>query len=101
MEEMNSTFEHPEDGDGSGSPRCTSIQNYYYKLVYRPLGVTEFYDLKKDPNTLNNIYGSSQQNDYNNVINTMIMELLQWFVLTGDVTPMLMDPRGMPPYIPN
>ena len=96
LEEMNATFANPENGDGTGSPRCTSIQNYYYKLVYRALGVTEFYDLTKDPNTLNNIYGTSEQSTYNDIINEMFMNLLQFYQITGDVTPILMDPRGTP-----
>ena len=102
LEEMNATFENPENGDGTGSPRCASIQNYDYKLIFRPqgLGVTEFYDLQKDPNNLNNIYGTEQQNDYNHIITPMLMNLLSSYVITGDITPILMDPRGTPIYNP-
>ncbi len=73
------------------------IRNTYYKLVFRPNGKSEFYDLKKDPKQIINIYETSQQHEeYQIVINQMLMNLTQWYVLTGDVTPILMDPRGIP-----
>ncbi len=78
----------------NGSPRCAMIRNLDYKLVFRPLGVSELYDLKKDQRQLTNLWGSA---DYAQVQGGLMMNLTQWFVLTGGVTPVLLDDRGLPP----
>ena len=67
-----------------GSPRCVLIKDLDYKLVFRPLGVSEFYDLNQDPRELNNLYGVTKNKTYLNVINTMMMNLTSWFVQTAD-----------------
>ena len=85
---------------GNGSPRCAMIRNAFYKYVFRPLGLNEFYDLEKDPLQQDNILNTNKQSQYQNIINEMMMNLTSWYVLTGDLTPILMDPRGIPPPAP-
>jgi hypothetical protein len=68
----------------NGSPRCTMLRNMQYKLVYRPLDVSELYDVVADPQELNNLYGNAS---YSQVQNGLLFELLEWLFLTSDVTP--------------
>ena len=84
-----------------GSPRCVLIKDLDYKLVFRPLGVSEFYDLNVDPRELNNLYGITNNKTYLNMINKMMINLTSWYVQTADVAPILMDPRGIPKQVPN
>ena len=58
------------------------MRNMAYKLVYRPLEVSELYDVVTDPLELDNLYGNST---YAAVQTEMLMDLLQWLVLTSDV----------------
>ena len=44
--------------NGTGSPKWVMIRNLTAKLVYRPLGISELYDLTKDPRELENLYNS-------------------------------------------
>lgn len=88
--------------NGNGSPRCVMIRNVFYKLVFRPLGISEFYDLKNDPKQLNNLfYNQSISNDLQIIKQNMLFNLTSWYVQTADVTPILMDPRGVPHQVPN
>ncbi|XP_065836340.1 uncharacterized sulfatase YidJ-like [Oscarella lobularis] len=76
-----------------GIPRCIMAKNMNYKLVYRPRGVSEFYDLKSDERELNNVFDDEK---YSTVRDEMLADLLQWMLETGDVTPLIEDPRGLP-----
>ena len=80
--------EHPET-----CTRCTSIRTRDYKLVARPDGQSEFYDVKKDPRELHNVYGdrayASQQEELH-------AQMLDWYIRTADVAPKQHDPRGFP-----
>ena len=76
-----------------GSPRVVMARNVNYKLAYRPEGVSELYDLKKDQRELNNVY---MNKDYAEVVRQMESDLLRWMVETGDVTPLIEDNRGLP-----
>ena len=73
--------------------RVTAIRTQHHKLIYRPSGECEFYDLKEDPRELTNRYcdpscaGAREQ---------LESRLLAWTVETADVTPFEIDPRGMP-----
>eukprot|EP01084_Bolivina_argentea_P044311 81545_1 len=71
-----------EEEDSTGSPRCVLIKDLNYKLVYRPLGVSEFYDLTKDPREITNLYGVTNNITYLNEINKMMYNLTAWYVLT-------------------
>lgn len=80
--------EHPES-----SVRCTMIRTRRHKLIYRPLEVSELYDLEADPRELHNRYGDS---DYAEVQQALERRLLQWYVHTSDVTPWERDSRSFP-----
>eukprot|EP00042_Codosiga_hollandica_P037693 m.299968 g.299968 ORF g.299968 m.299968 type:complete len:547 (-) comp55203_c0_seq1:83-1723(-) len=77
----------------NGSPRAVMMRNMEYKLVYRPLEVSELYNLTADPREDFNVFG---QSEYAQVQASMLMELLQWLVLTSDVTPIQEDSRDLP-----
>jgi hypothetical protein len=65
-----------------------------HKLVLRPDGVSEFYDLEKDPRELENVYGHQI---YAAVQARMERAMLDWYVRTSDVTPRgLKDNRDLP-----
>mmetsp|Transcript_24151 Transcript_24151/g.26816 ORF Transcript_24151/g.26816 Transcript_24151/m.26816 type:complete len:511 (+) Transcript_24151:24-1556(+) len=82
-----------EEKQPNGIPRCVMIRKMDYKMVYRPLGVNELYDIKKDPRELNNVYNDPT---YITQRAELLEELLEWYLLTGDVTPLDEDPRGLP-----
>ena len=73
--------------------RVIMMKNSTAKLVYRPRGVRELYDLTVDPNEQWNVYYNSS---YSTLQQSMTADLLSWLVLTSDVTPALEDPRGSP-----
>ncbi len=75
--------------------RVVAIRTASHKLVYRPTGVCELYDLEADPQELHNHYNEPP---YAAVQRTLETRLLAWFTQTGDVTPFDMDPRGLPTY---
>ena len=68
------------------------LRTLNHKLVYRPTGVSELYDLQVDPLELNNVYQSSE---HAVVGRQLEAQLLQWIVQTSDVIPYTMDSRGM------
>ena len=86
--------------DGHGSPRWVCARNAYWKMVFRAIGISELYDLEKDPRQLNNLFTSTNEK-YVSIRNQLITNLTAWFVQTADVTPILMDPRGLPKQVPN
>jgi len=73
--------------------RCTMIRTRTHKLVRRPLGAHELYDLEQDPLELNNVYENDAISD---VRNALEQELLDWFVTTSDVVPLEEYPRDLP-----
>lgn len=75
--------------------RVVAIRTASHKLVYRPTGVCELYDLEADPQELHNHYNEPP---YAAVQRALETRLLAWFTQTGDVTPFDMDPRGLPTY---
>ena len=77
--------------------------------MYRPNGESELYDVRKDPRELNNIFDADAPTPTQTQLE---LQLLRWFVLTSDVTPLKAppppavlvspahpqeDPRGIPP----
>lgn len=87
--------------NGTGCPRVVAMMNVYYKLVKRPNGyVSEFYDLTKDPKTLNNLWNTNDTN-YQSIKYQMLQNLTDWYLLTSDITPILLDPRNLPPQASN
>jgi len=81
-----------------GSPKWVMARNLTHKLVYRPRGVSELYDLASDPRELDNLWGKPSAAPLQGA---MERELLGWLVETADVTPTRMDPRRTPKWDPN
>ena len=69
-------------------------RNAHWKIVYRPNGVSELYDVVLDPRELANLWNMP---NVQGTKQAMMMGILEWFVLTSDVTPLKEDPRGVPP----
>jgi choline-sulfatase len=84
--------DHPETVS-----RAAMIKTSAHKLVLRPGGQSELYDVAKDPRELHNVYGDRS---YAGAQEDLVARLLQWYVLTADVAPPDKDPRGSPPYYP-
>ena len=75
--------------------RGITVRNLTHKLVHRPRGVSELYDLEADPRELHNLWGTPA---VRTLQGAMERELLDWLVETADVTPTPTDPRGPPRY---
>ncbi|MCB0081530.1 MAG: DUF4976 domain-containing protein, partial [Caldilineaceae bacterium] len=80
--------EHP---DSVG--RSVAMRTNTHRMVYRPTGQNELYDMAADPQELNNVHG---QPAYADIQRQLERRLLEWYVQTSDVTPFDMDPRGLP-----
>lgn len=72
--------------------RAVAIRTATHRLVYRPTGLCELYDLQADPQELHNRYGEEA---YTQVQRQLESRLLEWYVQTSDVTPFDQDPRGL------
>lgn len=84
--------DHPETVS-----RAAMIKTTAHKLVLRPGGQSELYDVAKDPRELHNVYGDRS---YASAQEDLLARLLHWYLLTSDVAPPDKDPRGSPPYYP-
>ncbi|MGH2367719.1 MAG: sulfatase-like hydrolase/transferase [Chloroflexota bacterium] len=73
--------------------RATMIRTRSHKLVRRPLGVSELYDLQADPGELQNVYGRPE---FAEIQRALERRLLDWYVHTSDVVPTEEHPRGLP-----
>jgi arylsulfatase A-like enzyme len=73
--------------------RVTSIRTQTHRLVRRPLGVSELYDLRSDPGECQNLHGSPEHAAIQHQLET---RLLDWYVHTSDVVPVEEHPRGLP-----
>ena len=67
------------------------IRTATHKLVHRPTGICELYDLIADPQELTNRHADPQ---YAEIRGQLERRLLDWLIQTSDVTPFEMDPRG-------
>jgi arylsulfatase A-like enzyme len=74
--------------------RVVMMRNATAKLVFRPRGSSELYDMAADPRELFNVFENAS---YAALRAELTDGLLRWLVLTSDVTPMDDDPRGLPP----
>ena len=72
--------------------RATMLRTSKHKLVYRPTGVNELYDLQADPLELNNQYFETGRSEMRRELES---RLLEWLVQTSDVVPYDIDPRGL------
>ena len=77
--------------------RASMVKTLDYKLVLRPGGQSEFYDLRQDPRELHNVYGDHRYASHQARLSA---QLLEWYVLTADVAPQDKDPRDLPPWYP-
>jgi arylsulfatase A-like enzyme len=71
--------------------RSTMMRTAKHKLVQRPTGVCELYDLEDDPEELYNRHGDPA---YADLQRDLEQRLLNWLLQTSDVTPLQTDPRG-------
>jgi len=76
--------------------RAVMIRTLEYKLIYRSDWSdtdhdSELYDLRADPNELTNVYNVDE---YRSIRDQLKMELLEWYMLTSDVTPWVEDDRN-------
>jgi choline-sulfatase len=80
--------EHP---DSVG--RVVAMRTATHRLIYRPTGLCELYDLQADPQELRNRYADPA---YTAVRRDLEAQMLAWSVQTADVTLYATDPRGLP-----
>ena len=73
--------------------RAAMVRTQTHKLIHRPDGVSELYDLTADPQELHNVHGQAA---FASVQASLEHRLLDWYVQTSDVTPLDEDPRGFP-----
>jgi arylsulfatase A-like enzyme len=80
--------DHPESVS-----RATMIRTQTHKLIRRPGGQSELYDLVADPReTCNRIADPG----YATIRGELEGRLLDWYIHTAGVTPLTPDPRGFP-----
>jgi choline-sulfatase len=73
--------------------RSTMIRTATHKLIRRPGGVSELYDLAADPRELANRYGDAA---LAGVQAQLERRMLDWLIGTSDAPPADKDPRTMP-----
>jgi choline-sulfatase len=73
--------------------RVVAMRTATHRLVYRPTGQNELYDLRSDPQELNNCYADPA---HHAIRQQLEARLLDWLVQTSDVTPFATDARGLP-----
>ena len=73
--------------------RSSMIRTATHKLIHRPAGAGELYDLQADPRELSNVHGRPE---FTAIQRDLERRLLDWYVQTSDVTPFDTDPRGLP-----
>lgn len=74
--------------------RCEMIRTQTHRLIRRPHGVSELYDLREDPRELRNRYDDPALTD---VRRELEGRLLDHLIHAADVTPWDEDPRGFGP----
>jgi choline-sulfatase len=72
--------------------RATMLRTGDSKLVYRPSGDSELYDLKADPLELHNLYDLPEHAARQTQLE---QRLLRWLADTSDVVPFDENPRGL------
>ncbi|MDA0748718.1 MAG: sulfatase-like hydrolase/transferase [bacterium] len=73
--------------------RASMVRTLEGKLIYRPEGMSELYDLKEDPRELRNVYGDSAYGPFQQ---ELTLRLLDRSIQCSDTTPFDEDPRGLP-----
>jgi choline-sulfatase len=82
-------------GNGTGSPKWVMRRNLTHKIVYRPGFDSELYDYTNDPEELTNLWNNPT---HSAMQAELVSGLMEWLVLTGDVTPTHKDGRGPPKF---
>lgn len=77
--------------------RSAMVRTKTHKLIRRPQGQSEFYDLKEDPQERRNLYGEASVAA---IQSTLHEQLLDHYVNTTGIAPMDKDPRDCPPFYP-
>jgi hypothetical protein len=75
--------------------RTATIRTRDFKLTVRPDGQSELYDLRRDPQELNNVFG---EGTYAGEQETLLVRMLNWYVRTSDVVSRGRDSRALLPY---
>ncbi len=70
--------------------KASMCRTHAHKYVYRLYEPEELYDLGADPREERNVAADP---DYAGVLGTLRQRLLRWHVETGDVVPLVADPR--------
>lgn len=73
--------------------RTTTIRTMNAKLIRRPDGLNELYDLREDPKEIKNVYSEPE---YEKVRSRLNNRLLEWYIKTSDVVPFNRDNRKVP-----
>ena len=81
--------EHPESVS-----RAAMIRTMEHKLIVRPGGQNEFYELGKDPLELDNRYGDASKKE---TVQKLEKRLLDWYIHTSDTVPHKRQPRNFLP----
>jgi arylsulfatase A-like enzyme len=77
--------------------RSAMVRTRTHKLIRRPQGQSELYDLRKDPMETRNLYGESSIGSLQQTLQT---QLLDHYVNTTGIAPMDKDSRACPPFYP-
>ena len=80
--------EHPES-----VCRAVMVRTMTHKLIHRPQGISELYDLGLDPRETRNVHGDTA---YAPIQHQLERTLLDWYTRTSDVVPWGDNPRGLP-----
>lgn len=70
--------------------RAAMVRTSTHKLIHRPDGISELYDLLYDPRESRNLYGNHPSQA------ALERRLLDWYLQTADVTPFAENQRGFP-----
>jgi len=73
--------------------RSVMMRTATHKLIVRPGGIDELYDMVHDPRESENLAGRPE---YASLQRELESRILQWYVHTSDVVPFDEDPRGLP-----
>jgi len=76
--------------------RSVMIRTLGHKLIRRTQGLSELYDLKKDPQELVNLYEDSQCAGIRHELEDRLFE---WYLATSDVTRFHENPRGFSEFL--
>jgi arylsulfatase A-like enzyme len=77
--------------------RSSMIRSRTHKLIRRPQGQSELYDMRDDPQERRNLYGESS---LANAQHALQEQLLDHYLNTTGIAPMDKDPRDCPPFYP-